>query len=308
MVTRKVKRMQQQKVVKHMFDRILIITDLSAAAVAVAKNLDGLKALGVRECLLLVSLNLNRTNTIAMTYSLNEIDEKLQVQRQLLENQGFIVETKMVPVLSNKDLCQIASDEASDLILVGAQATSDATEIFFGGIAYEIIHHSCKPVLIVRLAETSIGGTSNIEVVRSKLDKNILFPTDFSETADKAFEVLRKLVRSGAKKVILMHVQEQSQFNPDEVDKLIEHIKTETELLTAMKATLQKDADVEVEIVVKYGDPKKEILNVINMHQIRLVVMGNEKNGFVKELFVGSLSHNIAREAKSSVLLIPANR
>lgn len=291
-----------------MFNRILIITDLSAAAVAVAKSLDGLKALGVRECILLVSLNLNKTNTIAATYSLNEINEKLQEQRRLLENHGFIVETKIVPVLSNKELCQIAADEASDLILVGAQAISDATELFFGGIAYEIIHYSCKPVLIVRLAETGVGGMSNIEVVRSKIGKNILFPTDFSKSADKAFEVLRNLVRAGAKKVILMHVQEQSQFNPDEVDKLIEHIKTETELLTAMKATLQKDDDVDVEIVVKYGDPKKEILNVINMHQIRLVIMGNQGIGFVKELFVGSLSHNIAREAKSSVLLVPSNK
>lgn len=290
-----------------MFNRVLIITDLSAAAIALAKNIDGLKALGVRECLLLVSLNLHKTNTITLTYSLNEIDEKLQEQRQLLENKGFIVETKMVPGLSNKELCQIAADEDSDLILVGAQAISDATEIFFGGIAYEIINYSCKPVLIVRLSESDLEGTSNIEVVRSKMDKNILFPTDFSKPADKAFEVLRKLVRAGAKKVILMHVQEQSQFNPDEIDKLIEHIKTETEHLTDMKATLQKDADVEVDIVVKYGDPKKEILNVINIHQIRLVVMGNQGIGFVKELFVGSLSHNIAREAKSSVLLIPSN-
>lgn len=291
-----------------MFNRILIITDLSAAAIAVAKNLGGLKVLGVRECLLLVSLNLHKKDTIAMTYSLNEIDERLQEQRQLLETQGFIVETKIVPVLTNKELCEIASDEASDLIVVGAQAVSDTTELYFGGIAYEIIHHSCKPVLIVRLAESSTDGISSIEVVRSKLEKNILFPTDFSDTAVKAFEELRKIVRSGAKKVILMHVQEQSQFNPDEVDKLIEHIKTETEHLTAMKAALQKDADVEVEIVVKYGDPKKEILNAINMHQVRLVVMGSQSVGFVKEMFVGSLSHNIAREAKSSVLLIPAKR
>ena len=210
----------------------------------------------MQKCLLLVSLNLHKTNTFALSYSLNEIDEKLQEQRQLLETQGFIVETKIVPVLTNKELCEIASDEASDLIVVGAQAVYDTTELFWGGIAYEIIHHSCKPLLIIRLAESSTGGTSN-EVVRGKMDKNILFPTDFSGTAAKAFEKLRKIVRSGAKKVILMHVQEQSQFNPDEVDKLIEHIKTETEHLTAMKAALQRDADVEVEIVVKYGDPKK---------------------------------------------------
>ena len=56
------------------------------------------------------------------------------------------------------------------------------------GIAYEIIHHSCKPVLIIRLAESSTDGISNIEVVRSKLEKNILFPTDFSDAAVKALK------------------------------------------------------------------------------------------------------------------------
>ena len=41
---------------------------------------------------------------------------------------------------------------------------------------------------------------------------------------------------------------------------------------------------------------------------IRLVVMGSQGHGFIKELFLGSVSHGVARLSDASVLLVPARR
>jgi len=39
--------------------------------------------------------------------------------------------------------------------------------------------------------------------------------------------------------------------------------------------------------------------------EVKLVVMGSQGRGYVKEFFLGSVSQNIARLSPSSVLLIP---
>jgi len=64
----------------------------------------------------------------------------------------------------------------------------------------------------------------------------------------------------------------------------------------------------EVDISLSYGSPSVKILKIISEQKIFLVVMGSQGRGFVKELFLGSVSNNIVRHAKASVLLIPAKR
>jgi len=63
-----------------------------------------------------------------------------------------------------------------------------------------------------------------------------------------------------------------------------------------------------VETILSYGSPSVEILNTVHERNTQLIVMGSQGRGFVKEFFLGSVSHNIARHSAASVLLIPANR
>jgi len=49
-------------------------------------------------------------------------------------------------------------------------------------------------------------------------------------------------------------------------------------------------------------------LKVIREQEVSLVVMGTQGRGFIEELYLGSVSHNIGRLAESSVLLVPIQR
>jgi nucleotide-binding universal stress UspA family protein len=53
------------------------------------------------------------------------------------------------------------------------------------------------------------------------------------------------------------------------------------------------------------GHPMPAILNLLASNNISLVVMGTQGKGFIKELFLGSVAHNVSRLATCPVLLIP---
>jgi nucleotide-binding universal stress UspA family protein len=82
----------------------------------------------------------------------------------------------------------------------------------------------------------------------------------------------------------------------------------DTGRLEGMKKELQDAGAAEVDISLLYGSPSVTILRMISEQKIPLVVMGSQGRGFVKELFLGSVSNNIVRHATASVLLIPAKR
>ena len=53
------------------------------------------------------------------------------------------------------------------------------------------------------------------------------------------------------------------------------------------------------------GHPIPAILQVLESQDISLIVMGTQGKGFIKEIFLGSVAHNVSRLATCPVLLIP---
>jgi nucleotide-binding universal stress UspA family protein len=53
------------------------------------------------------------------------------------------------------------------------------------------------------------------------------------------------------------------------------------------------------------GHPLPAILRVLELQDISMIVMGTQGKGFIKEIFLGSVAHNVSRLARCPVLLIP---
>jgi nucleotide-binding universal stress UspA family protein len=53
------------------------------------------------------------------------------------------------------------------------------------------------------------------------------------------------------------------------------------------------------------GRPLPAILRVLESQDISFIVMGTQGKGFIKEIFLGSVAHNVSRLAKCPVLLVP---
>jgi len=291
-----------------MFSRLIIATDLSPASFAVVTCLGGLKALGAERCLLLQCLSLHEAASVAFSYTTAFLESTLQQQKEILEKQGYLVETRVIPGSARRQINRIAAEENYSLIVVGSRGHSMLAEAFLGGVASDVIENARRPVLLVRISGSPERGFECADPASFDLKEHVLFPTDFSENADHAFMYVEKLVTGGAKRVTLLHVQDKVRIEPHLKDQLEEFNKIDRARLERMKETLQKKGDAEVDIQLRYGSPFVEITRFIREGNVHLVVMGSQGRGFVQELFLGSVSRNVARHSDAAVLFIPAVR
>jgi len=116
------------------------------------------------------------------------------------------------------------------------------------------------------------------------------------------------MVMGGIKKVILFHVMNKAKIKPELEEWLPEFNEADNQRMKNIKNTLQKIGNAEIETLIRYGMPADEIFKLIEERNPQLVVMGSQGRGFVKEIFLGSVSHDVARHSSASVLLIPAKR
>jgi nucleotide-binding universal stress UspA family protein len=141
--------------------------------------------------------------------------------------------------------------------------------------------------------------------------EKILYPTDFSDVAVKALEYVKRLKASGAKEVIVLHVNDErgnesvvrilggSQFNKlnekkmEETEKKLKHI--EKELV---------DAGLKVKLRIETGMPVREILRVEDEENVSVTVIGSHGRSNLEEIFLGSVSEKVIRKSKQPVFVI----
>ena len=290
-----------------MFKNLLIATDLSPASDGVVGCLKELQALGVEKVLLLHCLGIRHLDE--MKYLLLPAAEpRIREQKAVLEKQGFRVEAEITAGLPQFDINRVAAEKDCSLIVAGTIGQTMTDEIRLGGVASEVIHHATKPVLLIRLKVSVVQNKERCDVKCGKMLNHILFPTDFSDNAEHAFSYIRKLVKNGAKQVTLMHVQDKTHIEKHLKGRLEEFNQIDEERLERLKAELKKEGPAKVGTHLVYGSPITEILKKANGGQVSLVVMGSQGKGYISEIFLGSVSHAVARHADVPVLLIPAVR
>jgi len=287
-----------------MIDRFIITTDLSPASSAIMNCLGSLKQYGAGECLLLQCLSHQEMTSIALSYTTAPLERMLQEQKEGLEKQGFSVATRIVSSNAKQEVNRIAEKDDYSLIVVG-HSHSKVRDTFLGSIAYNVIYCARKPTLVVPVQKK---GDEYFCIRPKGFGEHILYPTDFSENADLAFSYVEDFVARGAKHVTMLHVQDRARIEPYLRDRLEEFNEIDRSRLESMKGSLNTRGNTVVDIDLAYGAPYTEIMRIVRERDISMVVMGSQGRGFIKELFLGSVSHNVARNSDAPVMLIPAKR
>lgn len=286
-----------------MFSRILVATDLSEASDRVVCALGSLRAWGSSEAVLVNCFNIRDVGTLAP--GLMELSKPaFEKQKKALEEMGYTVTGEMVLGLPQIEIPRQAEKHDCSLIVVGSHGHSFSKDILLGGTASAVVHSATRPVLILRLN----GHDPDQEGAACNCLGHILFPTDFSDNAERAFSTLRKIVESGARRVTLLHVQDREKIERHLKDKLETFNEIDRGRLERLKAELVSLGAQDVDIEIPYGNPKKEIVDRANRPDISLVVMGSQGRGYLEEVFLGSVSHEMARRSKAPLLLVPALR
>jgi nucleotide-binding universal stress UspA family protein len=290
-----------------MFKRILIATDLSESSDAVIHCMSNFKSLGVEEVILFYACGIKYLDTIAADIK-NAVEPDLKRQQKTIEAQGFKTTIEIAPGFPSEELKKLAIQKDVSLIIIGSQGESAATHLLFrfGGVTSEILHSHEKPLLMVRTKVVEKDGVRKVESLCKNLKERILFATDLSDITTKTFDYLLRLVENGCKKVTLLHVQDKTKIEKYLSEKLEDFNRIDNARLETRRQILLKRGVEEVDIKILYGIPSKEIL-IESTYGYSLIIMGSQGRGFFKEIFIGSVSHNVARNADASILLIPSS-
>jgi nucleotide-binding universal stress UspA family protein len=290
-----------------MFQRILIATDLSESSSRLMQCVKGLRQLGAREAVLVYSLNLRNVGDLAAA-ALNLLRPELEKQKQTLEVDGFSVSVELEAGPPETVICEAAEKQDCSLIVVEAGLHSLLGDMLLGSVPMAVIHSARRPVLIVRMLPCSRECDACCNALPCAPLEHILHPTDFSDNAERAFAHVESLVGAGARKVTLMHVQDSVKLGGHLHDRLDEFNRIDTARMERLAERLRSKGCQDVQIELPYGHPVHEILERTRTPGLSLVVMGSQGRGYLQELFLGSVSNNVARQAAVSVLLVPAPR
>lgn len=141
--------------------------------------------------------------------------------------------------------------------------------------------------------------------------EKILYPTDFSDVAVKALEYVKRLKASGAREVIVLHVNDERGnesvvriLGGSQFDKLNEKKMLETEKkLKGIEKELV-DAGLKVNLRNETGIPVREILRVEDEENVSVTVIGSHGRSNLEEIFLGSVSEKVIRKSKQPVFVI----
>ncbi|MBI4794542.1 MAG: universal stress protein [Deltaproteobacteria bacterium] len=234
-----------------------------------------------------------------------EARPKLEAQKAKLEAQGFTVGIEMPTGLPAQSLNEVARCCGADLIVVGSHGKSVWREAVLGCFTCAVVHHARYPTLLLNVALKKGMAAGTCRLQATQLLRHVLFPTDFSEIAARAADYVEHLAPKGLAQVTVLSALDVpgGEAYPPGFQEMAEAKARAS--LKAMEERLHQAGVYQVHSHFHPGHPLPAILRVLESQDISLIVMGTQGKGFIQELFLGSVAHNVSRLAPCPVLLIP---
>ncbi len=226
----------------------------------------------------------------------------IEKQVEMLKNAGIDASYTFAYGIPYVEINRLISEENYQLLVLGSHSKSLGKEILLGSVSDSIIRNLTIPALLIKCKG------EKPTVCPLVFSGNILFPTDFSENAKKAFYTLENLVSNYNPIVTLYHVQDKSIVFPHLRHRLEEFNRIDSERLDTLKAVLLKVGAKDVRIKIETGHTKQLIVNEINSGDYSLVAMGTQGRGWIEEVLIGGVAHTVIRKSNTSLLLVPFRR
>ena len=232
---------------------------------------------------------------------------ELERQKQILEEAGLKPSIAIQSGIPAHALNDLAEKEDASVIIIGAQGRGLLESITLAGnplgnVSAKLLHITRRPLLLIP------GALPAMEAGRELPDlfAHILYPTDFSDTAEIAFAYLESVVRATQCPVTMLHVQDRSKPAPH----LGHHPKELQNLdqlrLQRLQCWLQGLGAEDVRIDLAQGSPGDEIVKKAKAESCSLILMGTQGKSITREILLGSVAHHVARHGALPVLFIPA--
>ena len=172
-----------------------------------------------------------------------------------------------------------AAEEGFDLIAMSTHGRSGLSKFFYGSVAEELLRASPVPLLLVR---------PDFEPTRFR---RILVPLDGSKRAESILSLATGFAKASGGELLIVTVLPAPQ--PERVTwHKVQESRGKVEA-----------AGVPAKIVVRYGDPLKEILRVGQMREVDLIALSTHGRTGMERFRFGSVAEEILKKSKIPLLV-----
>ncbi len=288
-----------------MFRKILFPTDLSKASQKVIDCIPDFKRVGLREAIILHVIDIRIAGGAAP--ALQEADrEMLGQKKRELEKEQLRVDVRVLIGVPSVEIVSLASKENVSMIVMPAKGESFVEHILLGSVTENVIRYAHKPVIIHKFAQLREKSKEECDLACKDTFRRILYPTDFSDSAEKVIEYLKEVADADCEEIIIYHVQDTRHLSPHLMDRIDEFNKIDSDRLEKIKGRLEKFGFKKVTIRLETGVSISKILETAEESDVCLIAMGAYGKSRVAEMFLGSVSENVVRRSTKPVLLIHA--
>lgn len=310
-----------------MVNHAILGTDFSKAVATIIDHAEVFKTIGIQKISIIHVLNL-RDVVMAEKFTVEGLEKKLETQKQQLQQKDFEVHAELIYGIPYIELEKKRQELGAGLTIVGSHGRTSSSSTIGGTIA-DVLQNLQAPVLVLPLEKLEKAGDEIVgknffqyeyimrelekqepdwELKSAKIIDHVLLPVDFSDFSEEAFQWIKNQ-QVKTPRLTLMHVQDEVKIGKHLEHKLEEFNRIDTERLNRLKESFHSaHPETKIDISLEYGKPAKTILDFIKNNNVSLTVMGSQGRGFFEEIFIGSVSHQVARKANANVLIVPISK
>ena len=274
--------------------RIVFATDLSDANEAAIESrtcLECLDNIGVGEVHLLTVVPDNVSSGLPGMGAATDAREALAPQRRVFERAGFEVETHVARGTPHRRINGLAERLDADMIVVGSRGEAPLRNRLVGGTVRNVARTAVRPLLVERIEETPDGHA----VKKEHLFRDVLYATDFSENAARAYDFFPTLT-GATERAYLLHVGSPSDSgSTSDAEARLEELATD----------LRDRTGFEVETNVRSGKPVDEITAEEERVGATTTLVGARGTSRLRRLLLGSTAESVVARGSNNVLLVP---
>lgn len=273
-----------------MFSHAVVATDLGPSSEGIVACAGALRALGVKEALLIHAIDLSAEPSA-------EEDAVFQKQIDSLEAAGVRIHVETPIGYAPHAITKLATEYNAGIIVMGTHGHGLFHTGFSGSVSSDVVRLSPVPVLLVPqpLSTTAESG----ETACSRLLASVLVPVDLAAGAERVCELSCGLIRTGAERVEIVHAVELSFEAVREGRE-----ERARELLDQYATTARASGASEVVTTIVRGRPDEEVARLAASGRYTLVVLAPGCHDTIDQAF-GSVTSSVIRESRTPVLLAP---
>ncbi len=287
--------------------QVLCGTDFSARSEA-AGELGALLAQRSGGELALIHVLDTRSMSLGAAPVLEALDrtarEQLSETAARLRALGARVTTGLPAGWPDEALIAEAKRHDDALLVLPALGRRDGAGVRLGKTCERVLRRTESPMLVLR------DPAPILRWLKGERPLRLLIAYDFTPQADAAALFAERLAALGACRPVAAYVDdpEREAARMGLLDAPAESQQRLCDEIARRLARAVPALPIEVVISAHDGDPAARLAHLAEREEADLVIVGSRQRGAVEQLFAGSVSLDLLRDAPTNVLVVPAGR